>query len=140
MDKNLKLTESVMIQSSPAAVWRALTDPATIERFMWGTHATSDWNIGSPVTFEGVYQGKPYQDKGVILESEKEKRLKYTFLSGTNEDRPENYSVITYTLSGGGNETLMTVTQEGANDEKALEHSRQGWNSILKNLKALLEK
>ncbi|MGC1243537.1 MAG: SRPBCC family protein [Chryseosolibacter sp.] len=139
MDKNLKLVETVMIKASPAAVWKALTDPETIERFMWGTHATSDWKVGSSITFEGVYQGKPYQDKGMILESEKENRLKYTFLSGTNEDRPENYAVITYTLSGDKNETSMTVTQEGANDEKALEHSRQGWKSILNNLKEILE-
>ena len=129
-----------MINASPALVWKALTDAATIERFMWGTLATSDWKVGSAITFEGVYEGKPYRDKGLVLESEKEKRLKYTFLSGKNEDRPENYAVITYTLSGDENETSMTVSQEGANDEKALEHSRQGWKSILKNLKGILEK
>ena len=139
MNKELKLVETVMIKASTGAVWNALTDPSTIERFMWSTHATSDWKAGSPVTFQGVYQGKAYQDKGMILESEKGKRLKYTFLSGTSEDTPENYAVITYTLSGEGNETSMTVSQEGANDEKALEHSRQGWKSILKNLKEILE-
>lgn len=140
MDKNLKLMEAVVIKASPAVVWKALTDAATVEKFMWGTHASSDWKVGSPVIFEGVYQGKPYRDKGMILESENEKRIKYTFLSGANEDKPENYAVITYTLLARDNETSLTVTQEGANDDKALEHSRQGWKSILGKLKEILEK
>ena len=140
MDKNLKLTESVTINASRAEVWKALTDRDTIEQFMWGTHATSDWKVGSSITFEGVYQGKPYKDKGTILKFEKEKQLKYTFLGGGIEDKAENYSIITYDLSGKDGKTTMAVTQEGAKDRKALEHSKQGWKSILGNLKKILEK
>jgi uncharacterized protein YndB with AHSA1/START domain len=139
MDKNLKLTESVTINASTETVWRALTDVKAIEEFMWGTHATSDWKVGSSIIFEGVYQGKPYRDKGTILEMEKGKRMKYTFLGTGNEDKPENYSIITYDLSGNDGKTNLKVTQEGAQDQKALEHSREGWRSILGNLKKNVE-
>ena len=140
MDRNLRLTESVVIDASIADVWHAITDAGSIEQFMWGTHVASGWRVGSSITFEGVYQGKPYKDKGIILEIEKEKRMKYTFLSGGNEDRPENYAIITYNLSEKDGLTTMRVTQEGAKDQKALEHSKQGWKSILDNLKKLVEK
>ena len=140
MDRKLKLTESVTIAAPAAEVWKALTDRDKIEQFMWGTHASSDWKAGSGITFEGVYQGKPYKDKGTILEVEKGKRMKYTFLSGGSEDKPENYSIITYDLSGKDGQTIISVTQEGAKDEKALEHSKQGWKSILQNLKEVVEK
>lgn len=140
MDKKLKLTETVTINASRDKVWHALTDRDTIEKFMWGTHATSDWKVGSPITFEGIYQGKPYHDKGIILEIEKGKRMKYSYLPGSMEDKPENYAIITYEIGAENGATKMTVTQEGAKDQQALEHSIQGWRSILGNLKKEVEK
>lgn len=140
MDRNLKLTESVTIKAPVARVWKALTDPATIEKFMWGTHATSEWKAGTPITFEGVYEGKTYHEKGMILEIEKEKLMMYTYLSSGMEDRPDKYAIITYRLSSQNGETAMSVTQEGARDQKALDHSKEGWRSILGNLKKIIEK
>lgn len=134
------MTESVTIEAPVARVWKALTDPVTIEKFMWGTHAASEWKAGTPITFEGVYEGKPYREKGMILEIEKEKLMKYTYLSGGMEDRPDNYAIITYRLSSQNGQTAMSVTQEGARDQKALDHSKEGWRSILGNLKKILEK
>ena len=139
MDKSLKLTESVAIDSSAANVWHALTDPETIRKFMWGTHATSDWQEGSPIIFEGEWQGKPYREKGVILEHAPERKLRYTYLSSGNEDKPENYAIITYSLSQDGPQTTLAVTQEGANNLEALEHSKEGWRSMLGTLKKILE-
>ena len=140
MDRNLKLTESVTIHAPVAEVWKAVTDARSVQKFMWGTHVRSDWKEGSSITFEGEYRGKAYKDKGTILDIEKEKRMKYSFLSGGNEDRPENYSLITYDFSEKDGLTTLTLTQEGAKDQKALEHSKQGWKSILGNLKKTVEK
>ena len=139
MDKNLKLTETVSINAPTSEVWGALTDSATIQKFMWGTHATSEWKKGSPLTFEGEWEGKAYKEKGTILEIEREKLMKYTYLSSGNDDKPENYAIITYRLSGNNGTTQMSVTQEGAKNQEALEHSKDGWKTILGNLKKLLE-
>ena len=140
MDRKLRLTVTETIDAPAARVWKALTDAETIKEFMWGTNAKSDFRKGSALTFEGVWEGKPYHEKGTILEIEKEKLMKYTYLSAGLEDKPENYAVITYELSATNTQTRMTVTQEGARDEKALEHSREGWKSILGNLKKVVEK
>lgn len=140
MDRKLKLTVTETIAAPAARVWAVLTDPASIKEFMWGTNAKSDFKKGSPLTFEGVWEGKPYHEKGTILEVEKPKLMKYTYLSAGLEDTPGNYAVITYELSAEDDKTRMTVTQEGARDEKALEHSKEGWKSILGNLKKVVEK
>ena len=140
MDNNLKLTVTENLAAPAADVWTALTDPETITKFMWGTHAKSDWKVGSPLTFEGEYQGKPYREKGTILDVEKNKLMKYTYLSNGLEDKPENYAIITYRLSGNNGKTTLAFTQEGASDQNALEHSKDGWRSMLSTLKEILEK
>jgi uncharacterized protein YndB with AHSA1/START domain len=139
MDKKLKLTISEEIKAPINKVWKALTDKETIKKFMWGTNASSDFKQGSPITFEGVHEGKAYHEKGTILEIEKDSLMKYTYLTAGVEDKPENYAIITYHLSGTNGQTKMTVTQEGAKDQNALEHSKEGWKSILGNLKKIVE-
>jgi uncharacterized protein YndB with AHSA1/START domain len=139
MDKNLKLTISEEMKAPAGKVWKALTDKETIKKFMWGTNASSDFKPGSPITFEGVYEGKEYHEKGTILEIEKDRLMKYTYLTAGIEDKPENYSIITYQLSGTNGQTKMTVTQEGAKDQNSLEHSKEGWKMILGSLKKIVE-
>ena len=51
----------------PAGLGR-LTSPEAISRFMFGAKVDTDWEEGSPITWTGEYEGKPYQDKGEILE------------------------------------------------------------------------
>jgi uncharacterized protein YndB with AHSA1/START domain len=139
MDRTLKVTISETMDVPVSAVWKALTDSAIIKRFMWGTNATSDWKKGSPLIFEGEYEGKSYREKGTILEIEKAKLMKYTYLSSGLEDKPENYAIITYALTGNETKTTLTVTQEGAKNQEALEHSKSGWKSILGTLKKIME-
>lgn len=139
MDKNLKLNVSENIYAPASKVWEALTDREIIKKWMWGTEATSDWKAGSAVTFDGVWEGKPYHEKGMIIEIEEQKLMKYSYLGAGNDDKPENYALITYELSANNGQTKMTVTQEGAKDQKALEHSKEGWQSMLGKLKKTLE-
>jgi uncharacterized protein YndB with AHSA1/START domain len=139
MDRNLKRTIYEDIHAPAAKVWKALTDKATIKKFMWGTDADSDWVKGRPITFQGVYEGKAYHDKGKILQVEKDKLIKYTHLSSTLDDKPENYAIITYELSESDGQTRMSVTQEGAKNQEALDHSIDGWRTILGNLKKIVE-
>ena len=39
-------TATVEIDASPARVWTALTDPAEIEKYMFGSHVVTDWRAG----------------------------------------------------------------------------------------------
>ena len=40
---------------------------------MFGTDAVSDWKEGSPITWKGEWEGKHYEDRGVILRLEPER-------------------------------------------------------------------
>ncbi len=56
------------IQASPEEVWSALTDPAKIEEYMFGSHVVTDWTKGGTIVWKGEYEGKKYEDRGEILE------------------------------------------------------------------------
>jgi len=57
----------------------------------------SDWKVGSTLLFRGVWEGKAYEDKGFILELEKEKKIKIQLLEfffWKQRDVPENYAHV----------------------------------------------
>ncbi len=142
MENNLTLEVSTLINASKSVVWKALTDPEQIKKYLFGTETISDWKIGSPITFSGVWEGKPYNDKGTILQIEKEKILKYNYwssFSGT-EDVPANYANITYSLKEKDGQTMFTILQDGIKTKEALDHSEQNWRMVMNSLKELLEK
>ena len=72
------------IDAPRSEVWRALTDPDEIEKYMFGSRVETDWKPGSPITWKGEYEGKTYEDTGEILEVEPERRLKLTHSSASS--------------------------------------------------------
>ena len=141
MTNDLILEIAVTINASKAKVWDALTNPAQIKKYMFGTEASSDWKVGSPITFRGVWEGKPYEDKGTILEMMKEKILKYNYWSNFSgeKDEPSNYSNITYRLSEQAGKTEFTLIQDNFKTEEARDHSEKNWGMMLDTIKGLLE-
>jgi uncharacterized protein YndB with AHSA1/START domain len=131
----------VMIQASVSRVWDALINPAMIKQYLHGTDAQSDWQSGSPLIFKGVWNGKEYLDKGIVLEKVDERLLKYSWLSSLSglEDEKENYSIITYRLTPINGGTSLLLTQENITDEKSKEASEKHWTAVLTELKHLLE-
>jgi uncharacterized protein YndB with AHSA1/START domain len=133
---------SIEIGASAAKVWDALTNPALIKQYLFGTDAVSDWKVGSPITYKGVWGGKPYEDKGRIVETVPHKLLKTTYWSSfsSRPDLPENYSNVTYTLSGKNGRTLLEVEQDNNPTKESAEHSRNNWKTVLQTMKTVLEK
>src|SRR5437868_459322 len=72
---------TVDINAPGGEVWRSLTDPATIKEYYLGADVQTDWQVGSPITFKGEWDGKPYEDKGEILVFEPERKLAYSHFS-----------------------------------------------------------
>src|SRR4051812_30539124 len=98
MKSNITLKVSLPIMAPKSKVWKALTDPDQIKKYFFGTETKTTWQPGTPITFSGEWEGKPYLDKGTVLEVEPEKMLKYNYwssFSGT-DDVPENYANIVY--------------------------------------------
>jgi uncharacterized protein YndB with AHSA1/START domain len=136
------LTLNTSINAPKSKVWMALIDPEQVKKYFFGTVLKSDWKVGSAITFSGEWEGKPYLDKGIILQIEKEKILKYNYwssFSGT-EDKPENYATIIYSLEEKDGQTTIFISQDSIKSKEALDHSEQNWQMIMKSLKELLEK
>ena len=134
-------TAQVTIHAPLTTVWNALIDPAMIKQYLFGTQAISDWKVGSSIAYKGEWEGKTYEDKGVILALEPEKLLKSTYwssFSGT-ADSPEIYNTVTYALSSDGDQTILTITQDNIVDEAKRNHSQGNWTMVLHTLKKLLE-
>ena len=108
---------------------------------MFGTDVISDWNVGSPISWNGMWKGKPYQDKGTILEIIPEKKLQYSHFSALSgaEDVPENYHMMTYELLSRDGQTEVSLSQDNNATEEKLQHSQKMWDSMLSELKKLLE-
>jgi len=115
--------------------------PVAIKKFMFGTDAISEWKEGSSIVWKGMWEGKPYEDKGVILKIEPQRVLQYTHFSPLSGDTdiPENYHTLTYQLSKKGDKTLIELSQDNNSSEKDLEHSEKMWESLLASLKKVLE-
>lgn len=142
MKSNIKARANINIHATIDEVWDALTKPEIIKQYFFGTNTITDWKPGSPIKFTGEWEGKTYEDKGTILDIEKNRLIKYDYWSSMSgiEDKPENYVTITYELSGEDNNVNLSILQENIPDEKMKTHSEENWNKVLQGLKELLEK
>jgi uncharacterized protein YndB with AHSA1/START domain len=142
MKQNIIAETSITIKASPAKVWKAITTPASIKKYLMGTTVTSDWEEGSPINYEGEYNGKKYHDKGVIKKLSPESVFQSTYWSsmGGKEDKPENYNTVTYALSDEDDRTLLTLTQDNIATEEEKEHATKNWEQVLQKLKEVVEK
>jgi uncharacterized protein YndB with AHSA1/START domain len=122
-------------------VWDALVNPLVIKQYMFGTEVESEWEVGSPIVWRGEWQGKPYEDKGVILQLETARRIQYSHFSplSGHPDVPENYHTVTVELSDDGALTLVELSQDNNSSEEAREQSRANWKQMLSALKHHLE-
>jgi uncharacterized protein YndB with AHSA1/START domain len=141
MTDTLIAKATITINAPTSKVWEALTQPELIKQYLFGTEVATDWQVGSPIRYRGVWQGKPYEDKGTIVQVEPGKLLVSTYwspLSGVT-DLPENYKTVRYDLSREGGATRLTVTQDNNATEEEARHSSENWTMVLNGVKKLLE-
>ena len=141
MDNNLIAKASISINAPSAKVWDALVNPDVIKQYMFGTNVVSDWKEGSSIVWKGEWQGKPFEDKGVILQFKPRRTLQYSHFSPLAglPDKPENYHSITIDVSDEGAQTGVHQSQDKNPTEQAREHSEKNWDVMLTGLKKLLE-
>jgi|GEM_PF-114509 len=140
--KGLIAKSSITIKAPIAKVWDALVNPEMIKQYMFGTDTVSDWKEGSSIVWKGEWEGKKYEDKGVILKLEPGHMIQYSHFSPLSgqPDLPENYQIVTIELSGKGKQTLVSLSQDNNANEETREHSEKTWNMMLEGMKKLLEK
>jgi DNA-binding transcriptional ArsR family regulator/uncharacterized protein YndB with AHSA1/START domain len=140
------------IKTTPEKLWRALTEAKFTRRY-WGVVLTSDWDVGSQITWEqhGVTIADPEQ---VVLESDPPRRLAYTFHTFTPEFgasvgfadelltaiAAEPRSKVTFDIEPLGAKVRLTVVHDGFEDgSEVLRLISGGWPAVVANLKTLLE-
>ncbi|MBX3064339.1 MAG: SRPBCC domain-containing protein [Anaerolineae bacterium] len=133
---------STTINAPANKVWDALTNPAMIKQYMFGTTVVSDWNVGDPIVWKGEWQGKKYEDKGKILKMEKEHLLVYSHFSPLSgaADIPQNYHIVTINLSPASEQTIVALTQDNNASDEERQEAEQNWSKMLEGLKKVVEK
>ncbi len=141
MSEKFVAKATTTINAPPSKVWDALTQPELIKQYLFGTNVTTDWRVGSSITYEGIWEGKAYKDKGKILQVEPGKLLVSTFWSALSglPDVPENYQTVRYELSAENSKTKLTIMQDNNPTQADADHSAQNWNMVLDGMKKILE-
>lgn len=141
MQPKLSAKVQVTVQASPARVWAAITTPALVKQYMMGADVKNDWRAGSSLVYTGEYHGKRYEEKGVIQKIEPERMLQATHFSSTSgkADKPENYALVTWEIHPKGGASEVCVSQEGIENQQAVEGSKANWKSVLEGLKKTAE-
>jgi len=143
MTQTYSASTDVEIAASTDAVWRALTDPALIAKYMHGTEVETDWVEGSPIIWRGEWQGREYEDKGEVLTVDPQYRLAVTHWSPlTGEpDEPANYHHVGYALEAlAEDRTRLTLTHGNAPTQEAADAMiENGWRPTLEAIKQLVE-
>ncbi|MGZ4613653.1 MAG: SRPBCC domain-containing protein [Kineosporiaceae bacterium] len=134
---------TVDIEAGPARVWRVLTEPALVSRYMHGTELLTDWTVGGPIVWRGEWQGKPYEDKGRVMTFQPPRILSVTHWSPltADPDTPEHYHHVTYELQELDDaRTRLTLTHGNAPSRDAAEAMIEaGWKPVLQSLKQVAE-
>ncbi|TKB97909.1 SRPBCC family protein [Pedobacter cryophilus] len=143
MNHNLVVSKSVIVYANRNRVWEVLTNPQIIKEYLFGTETITDWKVGSEIIFQGDYDGHQYKDHGVITENIPTTKLSYSYWSGFSgmEDKPENYSKVTYLLADKrNNQTEFTWIQEGYANEEVYQHSKSGMDEFIESIKLIMER
>jgi uncharacterized protein YndB with AHSA1/START domain len=135
-DRTIVLTRT--IDAPPATVFRALTDPAELDRW-WTTGSESDPRTGGKFSyrFEFADPSRNHIYEGDYHEVVAGERVSYPWQAALGE------TTVDVRLRPGGDDTELTLTHsgwgDGAEAEEAVQMHEQGWSFFLDNLKSYLE-
>lgn len=134
-------TAQVDVAAAPQRLWVALTEPEQIAAYMGGSRVITTWKVGSPITWDGQYDGHSYQDKGQVLTYDEPRVLSVTHYSPVmgQPDQPENYHTLVYTLTATDDGTHLELTQDGCDSHKQAAQFSQNWQGMLDALKTHVE-
>lgn len=131
MNAHLTCGYVIYLRSTPEQVWHALTD-AEATAAWWGRANVSDWKIGSTWEHRKHSPTGELDGTGEVRESEKPRRLAFTFPSG-------DPSEVAFDIEPYQDIVRLTITHT----ELATEHLRaivaSVWAAVLSNLKTYLE-
>lgn len=131
MNQLYTAVSTIHINASPEKVWEAITNSEKVKQYFFGSELVTTWEVESPITFKGEWQGVPYEDKGMVLIYNPRQKLSYEI--------PDKYGVVTYEVTAKNTQTQLTISQAGIATEEEHKQSEQNWSMVLTGIKRLLE-
>ena len=122
-------------------IWNALTQPEYVKRWQYGSDVITDWKVDSEIRFRTEWEGKIFEQWGIILEIVPYKIIRYSLFAPRPdlEDKPENYFVMNYILTEEENSIRLDIIQEDNRPGAIQETPQSEENPALMALKALVE-
>jgi uncharacterized protein YndB with AHSA1/START domain len=141
---NQRFEKTTLIASDAVTVWQALTQPHLMKQWMgepeMNIEVQTDWGMNSPIIIKGFHHAR-FENKGMVLEFEENKKLAYTHLSSMSrlEDIPVNYSVIQFELKPAEGKTELVLVIENFPTETIYHHLCFYWRGTAEKIKAFVE-
>ena len=121
---------SRVIPARPDEVWETLTSREGMKAYMMGADVETDWQVGSPITMRGEFNGKRFEDRGEVRSFEPGRRLSYTHVSGS---APDQEHLVTFEVAPKDGGTEVTVVQDGGDEAHRGEYEKT-WGMMLEGL------
>ncbi|HEX9404799.1 MAG TPA: SRPBCC family protein, partial [Steroidobacteraceae bacterium] len=135
-DRTMKKVFEIYIKTTPARLWKAITDTEMRRKYNFGAVVTSDWTPSS--RYVGVGGAAPIFE-GENLEVDPPRRLVQSFRALWGEDvKSEGTSRVTWEIEPVGDSCLLKVTHDELRED-ANSQLYGGWPMILSGIKTLLE-
>ena len=132
---------STLVQAGLTETWRMLVDPARASELWWGSTVESDFQPGHPIVWKGTWEGKPFEDRGTILQVREPTLLQYShWTPSMGPDTEENRNLLTWRLSEEGGGVRVTFQHDNIATREMKDHSEPMWNQLLARMKEILEK
>ena len=132
---------TIVLDAPIEKVWNALTQPALVKQWQYGSDLITDWIVGNKIRFRNEWEDQVFEQWGTVLEVIPNQKIKYSlfFPRPELEDKPENYFIMSYILTEENQKVKLEILQED-NRPGAIQEEPQGEeNPILQGLKALIE-
>jgi uncharacterized protein YndB with AHSA1/START domain/DNA-binding transcriptional ArsR family regulator len=135
-NRTMKKVFEIYIKTTPARLWKAITDTEMRRKYNFGAVVTSDWTASS--RYQGTGGDVPIFE-GENLQVDPPRRLVQSFRALWSEDvKSEGTSQVTWEIEQVGDSCLLKVTHDQLRED-ANAQLYGGWPMILSGLKTLLE-
>jgi uncharacterized protein YndB with AHSA1/START domain len=132
----------IIIQASPERLWDVLTKATFTKQYMFNCAVSTDWEVGSPITWSGNFNGYEAFQKGEVIDYQPFNTLCYSTFDPNFglEDKPENYIQVRYELFPDPNGLKLVISNETFDgNEERMQHIQQGWGMVIDKIKEVAE-
>ena len=137
MSNTIKHKYQIFIMAPAEKIWDALTNGEITPSYYFGAAVESDWQAGSPYSYEG---SRGTFIDGKVLEIEPPHKLVQTFTAHwSDEAKAIGESKVTWLIEQEEDACKLILIHEDLKNDPFVDGFYEGWTRIISSLKTLLE-